>query len=80
MLDGLSETSGPPGFMLTFRFMIPVSPFTLVAVIAEVPEEPVARSKNMGFAERVKSGPDVTSTVAEIFLTILPLDPVTVTV
>ena len=80
MLVGFSDTTGPAGFVVTFKFILPESPFTLVAVIVDHPEEPVVSSRNVGLAERVKSGPVVTSTVAETFSESLPKDPLTVTV
>ncbi len=40
MLVGLSDTTGPAGLTVAFRFRLPESPFALVATIVEVPDEP----------------------------------------
>jgi hypothetical protein len=54
-VPGLRFVEGPGGEDAV-RVTVPENPFRLVRVMADVPEDPWAIVKEVGFADRVKSG------------------------
>ena len=58
-VPGLRFVEGPRGEDDAERVTVPENPFRLVRVMADVPEAPWAMVKEVGLADRVKSGADV---------------------
>jgi hypothetical protein len=58
-VPGLRFVEGPGGENDAVRVTVPENPFRLVRVMVDVPEDPWAIVKEVGFADRVKSGADV---------------------